>query len=121
MICPQPNHCEVDGHGKRTIYQVIVKLFELTFDTVIVEDIIYSDILNYTKLAFNSLKLFKMTQFLSQSNKGLSAYKQVFFDTLSPSDCVCVCVNACVHARLRACVWDDMLSADLYVFIIIRL
>ena len=34
-----------------------VYLFELAFDTVIVEYIMHSDILNYTKLALNSLKM----------------------------------------------------------------
>ena len=32
-----PNHCELEGHGKCTIFQVIVSLFELAFRTVIVE------------------------------------------------------------------------------------
>ena len=48
---------ELDGHGKCTILRVTVYLFELAFDTVIVEYIMHSDILNYTKLAFSSLKM----------------------------------------------------------------
>ena len=32
-----PNHGELDGHGKWTIFRVTVHLFELAFDTVIVE------------------------------------------------------------------------------------
>ena len=32
-----PNHGELDGHGKCTIFRVTVYLFELAFDTVIVE------------------------------------------------------------------------------------
>ena len=32
-----PNHGELDGHGKCTIFWVTVYLFELAFDTVIVE------------------------------------------------------------------------------------
>ena len=32
-----PNHGELDGHGKCTIFRDIVYLFELAFDTVIVE------------------------------------------------------------------------------------
>ena len=32
-----PNHGEFDGHGKCTIFRVTVYLFELAFDTVIVE------------------------------------------------------------------------------------
>ena len=31
------NHGELDGHGKCTIFRVTVYLFELAFDTVIVE------------------------------------------------------------------------------------
>ena len=31
------NHGELDGHGKCTIFLVTVYLFELAFDTVIVE------------------------------------------------------------------------------------
>ena len=31
------NHSELDGHGKCTIFRVTVYLFELAFDTVIVE------------------------------------------------------------------------------------
>ena len=54
-----PNHGELDGHGKCTIFWVTVYLFELAFDTVMVEYIMHSGILNYTKLAFNSLKVIK--------------------------------------------------------------
>ena len=32
-----PNHGELDGHGKCTIFWVTVYIFELEFDTVIVE------------------------------------------------------------------------------------
>ena len=32
-----PNHGELDGYGKCTIFRVTVYLFELAFDTVIVE------------------------------------------------------------------------------------
>ena len=45
---------------------------ELSFDTAIVEDIIYSGIRNYAKLAFNSVKMIRndTVTFLSQSNRG---------------------------------------------------
>ena len=32
-----PNHGDLDGHGTCTIFRVTVYLFELAFDTVIVE------------------------------------------------------------------------------------
>ena len=39
------------------MFPVTVYLFELALHTVIVEKIMHIDILNYTKLAFNSLKI----------------------------------------------------------------
>ena len=69
-----PNHGELDGHGKCTIFQVIVELFELAFHTVIVEYIIHSDRPNYTQLAFDSLKMIQndpVSQPIKQGMIGL--------------------------------------------------
>ena len=65
-----PNHGELDGHGKCTIFRDIVYLFELAFDTVIVEEIIHSDIPSYTKIAFNSLKMIQKLHRFSANQTG---------------------------------------------------
>ena len=65
------NHGELDCHGKCTIFRVAVYLFELAFDTVIVESIMHSDILNYTKLPFNSLKMIQNDTVYQPIKQGL--------------------------------------------------
>ena len=46
-------------------------LFELAFDTVIVEDIIHNGISHYTKLAFNSLKMVRNGTVSQLSKQGM--------------------------------------------------
>ena len=62
-----------------------VYLFELAFDTVIVEYIMHSDILNYTKLPLNSLKMIQkdtVYQPIKQGMSGQLKYVAVVFACL---------------------------------------
>ena len=59
--------------------RVTVYLFELAFDIVIVEYIMHSGILNYTKLAFNSLKMIQNDTVYQPIKQGMIGYGINFF------------------------------------------